>query len=352
MITQASRDRHPFLSSVALAILKWLMVLAISIGASTPLRAQRRPDAANLSQSPIEAPQQAVLPPATSAVPQQPSSEQAAGAGSALLLGAGDLLDVRVFDTPELSGRFRVDNLGEITLPVGGTVKVMGLTAEQIQVAIEDRLRQRDILHHPHVEVFVLEYATQGVTVMGEVKLPGVYPLLGKHTVLDFISVAGGVTPSASKTVILTHRQSPGQIVSIDLSSSPQALAQQDLQVEPGDRIVVTRAGVVYVIGDVGRPGGYLIENKDTVTVLQALALAQGLNKTAKLDARLIRNSPNGRIESDLPLKKILANQAKDPGLQDGDILFVPVSGTKEWADKGVTSILQMAVGVVIYGRL
>ena len=91
--------------------------------------------------------------------------------------------------------RFRVDNLGDITLPVGGTVKVMGLTAEQVQVAIEDRFRQRDILHHPHVEVFVLEYATQGVTVMGEVKLPGVYPLLGKHTVLDFISVAGGLTP-------------------------------------------------------------------------------------------------------------------------------------------------------------
>lgn len=350
MTIQSDSDRLPSLASVASAILKWLMLLAISIGASSPLRAQL--DAANLSQSPINAHQQAVLPPATSASQNQPSSQQAAGAGGALLLGAGDLLDVRVFDTPELSGRFRVDNLGEITLPVGGTVKVMGLTAEQVQVAIEDRFRQRDILHHPHVEVFVLEYATQGVSVMGEVKLPGVYPLLGKHTLLDFISVAGGVTPSASKTVILTHRQSPGQVVSLDLSNSPQALEQQNLEVGPGDRIVVTRAGVVYVIGDVGRPGGYLIENKDTVTVLQALALAQGLNKTARLDARLIRNSPSGRIESDLPLKKILADQARDPGLQDGDILFVPVSGTKEWADKGVTSILQMAVGVVIYGRL
>jgi polysaccharide biosynthesis/export protein len=352
LIIPGNFKRHPFLASVAPAMLKWLMVLAISIGAAAALPAQRRPDAASLSQSPIDAPQQAVLPPATSA-PQQPAGpEQAGGAGGALLLGAGDLLDVRVFDTPELSGRFRVDSLGEITLPVGGTVKVKGLTAEQVQVAIEDRFRQRDILHHPHVEVLVLEYATQGVTVMGEVKLPGVYPLLGKHTVLDFISVAGGVTPSASKTVILTHRNAQGHFVSIDLNSSPQALAQQDLAVEPGDRIVVTRAGVVYVIGDVGRPGGYLIENKDTVTVLQALALAQGLNKTARLDARLIRNSPSGRTESDLPLKKILANQAHDPGLQDGDILFVPVSGTKEWADKGVTSILQMAVGVVIYGRL
>jgi polysaccharide export outer membrane protein len=349
---QIDPDRHPFLTPVAPAILKWLLLVAISFGTSTALHAQRGSDAASLSQSPIAAPQQAVLPPAIPPPQPQPTPEQATGAGRALLLGAGDLLDVRVFDTPELSGRFRVDNLGEITLPVGGTVKVLGLTAEQVQITIEDRFRQRDILHHPHVEVLVLEYATQGVTVMGEVKLPGVYPLLGKHTVLDFISVAGGLTPSASKTVILTHRNARGQVVNIDLNSSAQALEQQDLEVEPGDRIVVTRAGVVYVIGDVGRPGGYLIENKDTVTVLQALALAQGLNKTAKLDARLIRNSPSGRTETDLPLKKILANQATDPGLQDGDILFVPVSGTKEWADKGVTSILQMAVGVVIYGRL
>ena len=326
------------------------MLLAISFGGATPLHAQRRPDTASLSQSPINAAQQAVLPPAIPDPQEQSNSHT--GDGKALLLGAGDLLDIRVFDTPELSAKVRADHLGEITLPVGGTIKVMGRTAEQVQVAIEDRFRQRDILHRPHVEVLVLEYATQGVTVMGEVRLPGVYPLLGKHTVLDFISLAGGLTPSASKTVILTHRNSPAQVVTVDLNSSPQALKQQDLEVEPGDRIVVTRAGVVYVIGDVGRPGGYLIENKDTVTVLQALALAQGLNKTAKLDARLIRNSPSGRTETDLPLKKILANQVTDPGLQDGDILFVPVSGTKEWADKGVTSILQMAVGVVIYGRL
>lgn len=352
MTIQSESDQLPSLAPVALAILKWLVLSAILCGASTALHAQRGSDAAALSQSPIAAPQLPVLSPGIQPQQEQPSPEQAAGAARALLLGAGDLLDVRVFDTPELSGRFRVDNLEEITLPVGGTVKVMGLTAEQVQAAIEDRFRQRDILHHPHVEVLVLEYATQGVTVMGEVKLPGVYPLLGKHTVLDFISVAGGLTPSASKTVILTHRNAGGQAVSIDLNSSPQALAQQELEVEPGDRIVVTRAGVVYVIGDVGRPGGYLIENKDTVTVLQALALAQGLNKTARLDGRLIRNSPSGRTETDLPLKKILANQATDPGLQDGDILFVPVNGAKEWADKGVTSILQMAVGVVIYGRL
>jgi len=114
---------------------------------------------------------------------------------------------------------------------------------------------------------------------------------------------------------------------------------------------VVTRSGIVYVVGDVGRPGGYLFGEKNSLTVLQALSLAQGLNKTAKTDAKLIRNTPAGRSETDVPLKKIFANQASDPQLQNEDILYVPVSGAKQWTEKGLTSVLQMAVGVVIYGR-
>ena len=278
-----------------------------------------------------------------------PSSENAKPT-EALTLDSGDLLDVRVFDTPELSEKLRVDNLGEIVLTVGGTVSVRGSTAEQTQTAIEDRFRQKKILRDPHVEVFVLEYATQGVTVAGEVKTPGVYPWAAKHTVLDFVSMAGGATPAASKTVTIS-RKDREQVITFQLSNPPQE-GGGDVGVRPGDRISVGRAGIVYVVGDVGRPGGYLIENKETITVLQALALAQGMNKTAKYDAKLIRNTAMGRTESDLPLKHILANQVTDPKLQDGDILFVPVSGSKEWAEKGVTSILQMAVGVVIYGRL
>ncbi len=225
------------------------------------------------------------------------------------------------------------------------------MTAEQVAVAIENRLRERKILHDPHVQVIVDTYATQGVTVAGEVKAPGIYPWSGKHAVLDFISAAGGVTPSASRTVTVS-RKDREQVITFQLDNSIQTAGGADLEVHPGDRIFVTRAGVVYVVGDVGRPGGYLIDNNDTVTVLKALALAQGMNKTAKYDAKLIRNAPSGRSESDLPLKKILANQALDPKLQDGDILFVPVSGGKQFAEKSLTAILQMAVGVVIYGRL
>jgi polysaccharide export outer membrane protein len=270
---------------------------------------------------------------------------------SSLPLGPGDLLEIVVFDTPELSGKRRVDENGDITLPIGGTISVKGLTAAQVRGAIEERLRQRNILRDPHVDVLVDDFATQGVTVAGEVKAPGIYPWSGKHTVLDFISAAGGVTASASRTVTIS-RKDREQAITFQLGESAQMPGGADVEARPGDRIAVARAGVVYVVGDVGRPGGYLIENRETITVLQALALAQGINKTAKYDAKLIRTTPAGRAETALPLKKILANAAADPKLQDGDILFVPVSGGKQFAEKGVTSILQMAVGVVIYGRL
>ena len=285
----------------------------------------------------------------TGSEPAQQFNTVDAASGGVLALDVGDVLEIRVFDTPELSGKFRVDSHGNITLPVGGSVAVKGLSPEQVQTAIEQRFRKQEILRDPHVEVFVLEYATQRVTVMGEVKMPGVYPIGGKRGVLDFISLAGGPTPTASKTALLMRKRSTGQAITVDLNSASESGAQP--QVEPGDRIVVTRAGIVYVVGDVGRPGGYLIENKNTITVLRALALAQGLNKTAKLDAKLIRNTPTGRTETELPLKKILANQEADPKLQDDDILYIPVSAAKQWTDKGLTSALQMAVGVVIYGR-
>ena len=327
-----------------------LFILILRFAATTLWAQQQVPDDDSVQQAPAAAvgPVDATALRADPDQPQ-PTAGTETPASGALLLDVGDVLDVRVFDTPELSGKFRVDSQGNIALPIGGAIAVKGLMPEQVQVLVEQRFRQREILRDPHVEVFVLEYATQRVTVMGEVRNPGVYPMGGKRNVLDFISVAGGPTNAASKTALLTHKNSPAQPIAVDLNSSLENEPQP--QVEPGDRIVVTRAGIVYVVGDVGRPGGYLIENKKTITVVRALALAQGLNKTAKLDAKLIRNTAAGRTETDLPLKKILANQAVDPKLQNEDILFVPVNGAKQWAEKGFSSVLQMAVGVVIYGR-
>lgn len=287
---------------------------------------------------------------AQNAAPPAANAAQATGSAPAMRLDAGDLLEITTFDTPELSGKFRVDGRGYVSMPVGGAVPVQGLTAEQAGTAIERFLRNRDILKNPHVSVLVLEYATQGVSVLGEVKQPGIYPLAGKHGVLDFISLAGGLMPSASKVVSITHRAPPWDTVTVNLAGERSGSLENDVEVQPGDRVVALRAGVVYVIGDVGKPGGYVVDGNG-VTVVQALALAQGMNRTAKANGMLIRNAAGQRTQIELALNKILTNKAPDPKLQDGDIVYVPLSGAKDWTNKGVSAALQMAVGMVIYGH-
>ena len=199
--------------------------------------------------------------------------------------------------------------------------------------------------------VLVLEYATQGVSVLGEVKQPGIYPMQGQHGVLDYISMAGGLTGTASKVVSITHRAPPWDSVTVNLAGMQTSSLENDIAIQPGDRVVALRAGVVYVIGDVGKPGGYVIDGAGGVTVVQALALAQGMNRTAKSNGMLIRTAPTGRTEMPLELNKILASKAPDLKLQDGDILYVPLSAAKDWTGKGVSAALQMAVGMVIYGH-
>jgi polysaccharide export outer membrane protein len=265
-------------------------------------------------------------------------------------IDAGDLLEITAFDTPELSGKFRVDSRGYVTIPVGGAVPVGGLTPEQADTAIERMLRNRDILKNPHVTVLVLEYATQGVSVLGEVKTPGIYPMEGQHGVLDFVSMAGGFSASASRVVNITHKAPPWDTVTVNLAGPHGGSLVNDVAVQPGDRVVALRSGVVYVIGDVGKPGGFVVDSNG-MTVVQALALAQGMNRTAKSSGMLIRSTPKGKEQTELALSKILANKAPDPQLEDGDIVYVPLSGAKDWTNKGVSAAVQMAVGMVIYGH-
>jgi polysaccharide biosynthesis/export protein len=269
----------------------------------------------------------------------------------ALKISAGDLLAVDVFDTPELSAKLRVSEKGDIDIPVAGSIHVGGLTAEEAATGIEALLRDDNILKHPHVEVFVQEYATQGVSVLGEVKNPGVYPVLGSHSLLDLISVAGGITPTAGKAVTITHKNDPDNptIVQLD-NNGPEVAKRAAIEIQPGDTIIVSRSGIVYVIGDLGKPGGFLIDNNQRLTALQAVALAQGANKDSALNgSRLIRKTPNGPQETRVELGKILAGKQSDINLEDGDILFVPTSKAKTIAFQGITSTISLVSGIAIY---
>jgi polysaccharide export outer membrane protein len=268
----------------------------------------------------------------------------------ALRIAAGDLVAVDVFDTAELSAKLRVSEKGDIDLPVAGSLHVGGLTAEETAANIERLLRDDNILKHPHVEVFVQEYATQGVSILGEVKNPGVYPELGSHSLLEFISVAGGITPTAGKAVTITHKNDPDHPTTVQLDNSPDVAKHAGVAILPGDTIVVSRSGVVYVVGDLGKPGGFLIDTNQRLTALQAVALAQGANKDSALNgSRLIRKTPNGPQETRVELGKILAGKQSDISLEDGDILFVPTSKSKVVGFQGITYAISLATGIAIY---
>jgi polysaccharide export outer membrane protein len=270
-----------------------------------------------------------------------------------LQIGAGDLLDVKVLNADdELSSKLRVNENGEVTLPFGKPVSVNGLTAEQARQTIESGFRDAEVLKDPHVQVTVAEYATQGVTVAGEVKNAGVYPLLGTHGILDLISAAGGVTPNAGSAITVTHRDQPNRPEVVKIGNKPGSSAGLNVDVRPGDTIMVPRAGVVYVMGEVNKPGGFLLLDDDQLSVIQALALAQGTGRTASLNrAKIIRRVDGKRQETPIPLKKILANKASDEALLDGDILFIPGSQQKNAAYRGMEAAVQVATGLAIYGR-
>lgn len=268
-----------------------------------------------------------------------------------LKLGTGDLVEINVYGVPELSTKTRVSNSGDLYLPLVNYIHVADLTIEDAQALIEKRLSDGGFVRDPHVTILINEFSSQGVAMLGEVVRPGIYPVLGDRRLVDLITAAGGLTDKAGREVTITHRNQPDkpQIVTLDrtLTSNPDS----NVPVYPGDSIEVHRAPIIYVVGDVGRPSGLLIDN-GTLTVLQALALAGGPNHTAKLnDSRILRksNTPNGITETKVQLKKMLEAKTPDVPLQANDILFVPLSGAKVAAARTFEAAVAITTGLAIY---
>ena len=268
-----------------------------------------------------------------------PSKNQ--GSSSTLRLGAGDLLEISVYNVPELSTKARVSSNGDVYLPLIDYVHVGDLSLEEAQAVVEKRLSDGGFVKNPHVTIFLNEYASQSVTVLGQVTRPGAYPILGDKRLYDIISAAGGLTDKARKTVSISHRDKPDQPVKVTLAEGLAQTPESNVVIEPGDTIVVQRAGIVYVVGDVARPAGFLMDS-DHLTVLQAVALAGGTNKTAKLNgAKIIRKTSEGMVETPVHLKKILQSKGPDMPLRADDILFVPNSAGKSAAYRAADVVVQ-----------
>jgi polysaccharide export outer membrane protein len=269
-----------------------------------------------------------------------------------LLIGAGDLLEIGVFGAPDFDKKeVRVSSSGDVSLPLIGPVRLAGLTTAEAERLVERKLSEGGYYADPHVSIFAKEYQTQGVSVLGEVQKPGIYPMLGSRRLFDVISAAGGRTVKAGNQVTITHRDSSSPAQTLTFAGNGSDSAHNNPEVLPGDTVVVQKAGIVYVVGDVHMPGGFVMD-KPQLTVLQALAMAQGANSTAKLDgARLIRRTGDQRQDVPIALSKILSAQAEDINLQPEDILFIPNSRAKSALHRSLEAIVQTATGVAIYSH-
>lgn len=303
-------------------------------------------------------------------------------------IGPNDLIDISVFEVPDLNRVVRVSNQGKISLPLVGTIQASGLTARELEMVMAELLRQK-YLKNPQVSVFLKEYQSRPVTVYGAVKKPGVIQLQSPRTLIEMLAMAEGFTEDAGDYV--TVRREPTNTTAApaanfsknsavdtsgtDHSSGDSSAARADdkvelfkirisdlvssndpkynIMIQPGDAINIAKAGIVYVTGDVGRPGGFVLKEREQLTVLQAVSLAEGLRGTAAKNAtKIIRKAPDGgRQEIAVNLGKIFEGKTPDVPLKADDILFVPASASKSALRRGAEAALQVGTGLAIYRR-
>jgi polysaccharide biosynthesis/export protein len=259
-----------------------------------------------------------------------------------------DVLDIYVYDVPELSHSYTVSPSGTVTVPLlADPLRAAGLTPDQFAHGMEEAFRHSGRLRRPEIAVSIKQSRTLSVTVDGAVRNPQVLTEVARTRLVDILTQCGGLTDDAGTSVTITR----GPFALRDLNQwGEPATAASTLELKrvmdgrdpasattiwPGDRVSVARAGVYYVLGEVRSPGGFTLKNgRNGLTVLQALALAGDVTGVAKKNkAMIIRNdptAPKGREEIKLDLDRILAGHSPDPTLQANDILFVPGSGGKK----------------------
>jgi polysaccharide biosynthesis/export protein len=265
----------------------------------------------------------------TPSVSSATKPDESATGSSALLIGPGDEMDVSVYGAPDLSGHTRVNGDGNISMPMIGYAHVAGLTSDEAEKVIEARLRGSKVMTDPQVSVFVKEYNNSQISVAGEVKNPGSYSALGPHRLFDILQMAGGPTDKAANKVVVTHRDADDS-TTLAISKDPTEMAKSNIELQPGDTVIVPRAGIVYVLGEVTRPGGYVLNSTGGITVLQVVAAAGGPSRLASVGGtRLLRHTANGYHEEHVDLKRLLRGKAPDVTVRNDDILFIPSSRFK-----------------------
>ncbi|MBB6144895.1 polysaccharide export outer membrane protein [Silvibacterium bohemicum] len=265
-----------------------------------------------------------------------------------LRIAPGDLLHIIVLREPDLERRVRVCDSGEISLPLIGAIEVRGLNVPEAAAEISRRYLDGQFLRHPDVSVSLEEFTTQQVSVLGQVVKPGTFSIPAPRSLIDMLAMAGGFTDIADRHLTI-ERADRSQAAEVFVSNRADDALEANVLIYPGDKILVPKAGIVYVLGDVGRPGGYVMQNESRMTVLQAIAMATGTNRTAsESHVRLLRNKDGEIEEQQIPLKEIERGAVPDPLLEANDVLYVPFNFGKHIV-MGSGSIMASASSALIY---
>jgi polysaccharide export outer membrane protein len=338
-------------------------------------------------------------------------------------IGPQDLLDINIFEAPELNRTVRVSENGEVSLPLLGGIHVVRLTARELENTLAAKLRE--FLKDPHVSVMVTAIESHPVSVIGEVNKPGVFQVRGSKTLLEMLSMAQGLAPDAGDEVLVmrnagynrgqddsgqTTQTESGKTDRKDADGIKRATGPDDnakdgtlknnatastteknnemvsmagtndastthgqqgdtlainlrhllnsrdpglnVPIYAGDIVKVTRAGIVYVVGAVRKPGGFTVKGNEQMSLLKAIALAEGLSSTSsKGHTRIIRTDEGSGKRSEIPVQlgKILDGKAPDMNLQAADIVFVPSSTGKTVLFRSTDAVVNTATGLAIF---
>jgi len=288
-------------------------------------------------------------------------------------LGAGDQITVHALDAEEISDKpYRISAAGDMTFPMIGKVKAAGLTVEELESALVKALQE--FVRQPKVAVSVTEFRSQPVSVIGAVTNPGVLQLQGNKSVIEVLSMVGGVRSDAGSSIKITRKKDWGPLPLQDARMDPTGQfstgeiklqdvlgarnPEQNILIRPNDVISVPRNEIVYVLGAVKRAGGFPMNEHESLSVLQVLSLAEGLDRTAAPQkAKILRVTPGAtrRTEILLNLDRIFSGKAEDIALQQDDILFIPDSREKRAILRTLEALVSMGTtagaGLLIYAR-
>jgi polysaccharide export outer membrane protein len=282
------------------------------------------------------------------------------------VLGPSDEIVILALNAEDIANKpIRITAGGDINLPMVGRIHVAGMTVEQLEGELTERLRK--YIRNPDVAINVTQFKSQPVSVIGLVGIPGVIQLEGRKTLIEVLSMAGGLKQDAGYRVKITRKSEWGPIPLPSAKTDPSgdysiaevnirgindaSHPEENIQILPFDVISVPRAEIVYVMGEVRKPGGFALNDKESISVLQVIALSEGLgaNASAK-NSKILRPVPGANHqEIAINLEQLLQGKTKDVTLQPDDILFVPNSSAKSAFHKTVDGVLSGLSGSLIY---